>query len=118
MRLMPSGVSVGWPKRAPSRRIYVMPSRGDLVGVRSPAEGIDGCSVCGSMGAPALAYLPYHNSRGANRPLTRLCLPCVGRAVEAATGWKVMRAWSQWLASSLQAQTYRTSKNADTEPKG
>ena len=107
---------MAWLNTGLSQRIYGMPSRGDLVGVRSPAEGIDGCSVCGSMGAPALAYLPKHNSRGANRPLTRFCLPCVGRAVEAATGWKVMRAWSQWLASSLQAQEYRVNKGQPVAP--
>ena len=107
---------MAWPKRVYSQRTFVMVSRGDLVGVRAPAEGIDGCSVCGAMGAPALAYLPKHNSRGANRPLTRFCLPCVGRAVEAATGWKVMRAWSQWLASSLQAQEYRVNKGQPVAP--
>ena len=96
--------------------MFAMPSRGNLVGVRSPAEGSDGCSVCGSMGAPALAYLPNAGARGSNRPLTRFCLPCVGRAVEAATGWKVMRAWSQWLASSLQAQEYRVNKSQPIAP--
>ena len=101
---------------ANTRVTFAMPSRGDLVGVRAPAEGVDGCSVCGAMGAPALAYLPKHNSRGANRPLTRFCLPCVGRAVEAATGWKVMRAWSQWLASSLQAQEYRVNRGQPVAP--
>jgi len=113
---MLSGDFVAWPKRETSRMISAMPSRGNLVGVRSPADGSDGCSVCGSMGAPALAYLPNAGARGSNRPLTRFCLPCVGRAVEAATGWKVMRAWSQWLASSLQAQEYRVNKSQPIAP--
>ncbi|NDB62164.1 hypothetical protein EB001_27560 [bacterium] len=90
-----------------------MPYKGNLVGVRQPANEADGCAVCGNLGAPALAYLPNPNSRGANRPLTRYCLPCVGRAVEDATGWRVLRAWSQWLASSLQAQEYRVNKSKE-----
>ena len=90
-----------------------MPSRGNLVGVRQPSQEPDGCAVCGNTGAPALAYLPNAGARGSNRPLTRFCLPCVGRGVEDATGWKVIRAWSQWLASSLQAQEYRVNKSKE-----
>ena len=93
-----------------------MPSRGNLVGIRQPAEGELGCAICGAMGAPALGYLPYATPRQTGRPLIRFCLPCVGRAVEAATGWKVMRAWSQWLASSLQAQEYRVNRSQPVAP--
>ena len=105
---------MNWRSVASCHETSAMSSRGNLVGVRAPAEEPDGCAVCGNLGAPALAYLPLPNSRGVNRPLTRFCLPCVGRAVEAATGWKVMRAWSQWLASSLQAQEYRVNKKETT----
>ena len=113
---MLSGVFVAWPKRVYSQRTFAMPSRGNLVGIRQPAEGELGCATCGAMGAPALGYLPYATPRQTSRPLIRFCLPCVGRAVEAATGWKVMRAWSQWLASSLQAQEYRVNKAPSTAP--
>ncbi len=80
-----------------------MPSRGSLVGIRQPADPGAGCAACGNEGAPALAYVPPVTARNQSRPVTRFCLPCVGVAVEAATGWKVLRAWSQGLASSLQA---------------
>ena len=80
-----------------------MPSRGALMGVRQQADPGAGCAVCANEGAPALAYVPPVTARNQSRPVTRFCLPCVGVAVEAATGWKVLRAWSQWLASSLQA---------------
>jgi hypothetical protein len=66
----------------------------------------DGCTVCDNLGAPALLllrHMPGHDYKAS----ARLCLPCVGRAVEQATGWRVMRAWSQWLASSKVGQAMR-----------
>ena len=89
-----------------------LPPRGSvtLVGVRAPSGPDDAaCAKCHATGAPAIALM--HRQAGADWSMVaRLCLPCVGSAVEAATGWKIQRAWSQWLASSLQAQTMRTNK--------
>jgi hypothetical protein len=81
-----------------------------LTPTREPAEPGSGWATCGSLGAPALMLVP----RGPTLPRTprihRLCLPCIGKGVEAATGWKVQRAWSQWLASSIQAHNNRTNR--------
>ncbi len=74
-----------------------------LAGMRSPAEeGQPACSTCGSVGAPAIVLL----KRMPGRDLAivhRFCLPCIGRVCEQATGWRIMAAWSQWLASSKQS---------------
>lgn len=82
-----------------------------LVGVRAPAlHDRAGCAVCGSLGGPAITWVPmFTGERNPPEPV-RYCLPCVGRAVEEATGWKVMRAWSQWLASSVQAANNRVTR--------
>jgi hypothetical protein len=90
-----------------------MVGRWSLAGIRAPAASkADGCVVCRGTGAPALLLMSATGSREL-LPVARLCLPCVARAVEGATGWKVMRAWAQWLASSLHAQTHRTNKETD-----
>lgn len=75
-------------------------ARYSLAGTRSVVEeGQLRCSSCKSTGAPALLLL--HHLPGKDlKPVHRLCLPCIARAVEQATGWKVIRAWAQWLASS------------------
>ena len=82
-------------------------ARYSLAGTRAPVEeGQLRCSSCKSPGAPALLLL--HHLPGKDlKPVHRLCLPCVGRAVEQATGWKVLRAWSQWLASSKLGMALR-----------
>lgn len=74
-----------------------------LAGTRThAADGDTGCIVCRSQLGPAivLSAVSYGNER---HIVARLCLPCVGKAVEGATGWRVMRAWSQWLDSSLRS---------------
>jgi hypothetical protein len=85
-----------------------------LAGIRTPAEvGSTACSACTGVGAPALVLM----ERKGNNDLSiihRLCLPCIGRACEQATGWKIMRAWSQWLASSIQSQTLRAGGGTNT----
>jgi hypothetical protein len=84
--------------------------RYSLAGIRTQSEpGAPGCAVCRSSGAPALILLRHVPAQDLV-PAARLCLPCVGRAVETATGWRVMRAWSQWLASSKVGQELRNSR--------
>jgi hypothetical protein len=84
-----------------------------VVGMKIPAIGDDPvCVACKASGAPAIAVL--HRAPASDwQIVVRICLPCVGSAVEAATGWKIQRAWSQWLASSLQAATMRTNRMGD-----
>ena len=86
-----------------------------LVGVRAPADDHAlGCRICRGVGAPAILLLS--RTGGADWGVeARLCLPCIAKAVEAATGWKVTRAWAQWLSSSLQAQTHRTNKEEPSD---
>jgi hypothetical protein len=84
--------------------------RYSLAGIRTQSEpGGPGCTVCRSIGAPALVLLRHVPTKDLV-PAARLCLPCIGRAVETATGWRVMRAWSQWLASSKVGQQLRNSR--------
>lgn len=91
-------------------RIFAMRSS-HLAGVRFPAlHDRAGCAVCGSPGAPAIIWAAMFTGEAEPPKHVRLCLPCVGRAVEEATGWKVMRAWSQWLASSVQAANNRVTR--------
>lgn len=85
-----------------------MPSNYVLTAIRQPAEQGSECVTCGSGGAPALMLVPSGPTLTKSARVYRLCLPCVGKGVEAATGWKVQRAWSQWLASSIQAHNNRT----------
>lgn len=87
-----------------------MPSNYALTAIREPAEPGSECATCGSVGAPALMLVPSGRSRAVSARIHRLCLPCIGKGVEAATGWKVQRAWSQWLASSVQAHNNRTNR--------
>ena len=87
-----------------------MPSSHVLTANREPAEPGSGCATCGSTGAPALMLVPSGRNIHKTARIYRLCLPCVGKGVEAATGWKVQRAWSQWLASSVQAHNNRTNR--------
>lgn len=77
--------------------------RYSLAGTRADSEP-DGlvCGVCRSSGAPALFVL-RHQSGKELTPTHRFCLPCIGRACENVTGWRIMAAWSQWLASSRQS---------------
>ena len=86
-----------------------------LVGIRVPAEDKAlGCRICKGIGAPALLLLSQTGSSDWE-VVARLCLPCIAKAVEAATGWRVTRAWAQWLSSSLQAQTHRTNKEEPSD---
>lgn len=85
--------------------------RWSLAGARTPDESVLGCVVCGSAGAPALVLLKVSPSHR-NDLVHRLCLPCVGKAVQDATGWKVMNAWSQWLAVSVHSQGIRAEKSS------
>ena len=88
--------------------------RYSLAGIKTPAgEGDLPCSACRGKGAPAIVLLEAANG-GDHVIRHRLCLPCVGRACELATGWRIMRAWSQWLASSLQSATLKPQWADDT----
>ena len=80
--------------------------RYSIVGTRSPADEGFNCATCGSGGAPAL-ILMRHPGGADPEPVVRLCLPCIGRAVEDATKWKVMNAWSQWLSNSRASYELR-----------
>ena len=81
-----------------------------LAGIRTPAEEKAlGCRICRGIGAPAIVLMAQTGSTDWEI-VARLCLPCIAKAVEAATGWKITRAWAQWLASSLEAQSHRTTK--------
>jgi hypothetical protein len=89
------------------------PTLWSLVGTRAPAEtAAVACRVCASTGAPAVVLMSRERGKDWEAQ-TRLCLPCIARAVEGATGWRITRAWAQWLASSQLAQTYRTNKEID-----
>jgi len=83
--------------------------RWSLAGARTPDESVVGCVVCSSAGAPALVLLKVSPSHRGDTTL-RMCLPCVGKGVQDATGWKVMNAWSQWLAVSVHSQGIRAEK--------
>lgn len=91
-----------------------------LAGTRETAEGKAlTCGPCGSSGAPALLLLRRVN--GADwKPTHRFCLPCIGRACERVTGWRIMAAWSQWLASSKLSHTLKAtdwpSSNGEEHP--
>jgi hypothetical protein len=89
------------------------PTHWSLVGTRAPAtEGDLGCRQCTSTGAPAVLLMSRERGKDWETQI-RLCLPCIAIAVEGATGWRIVRAWAQWLASSQLAQTYRTNKEID-----
>lgn len=83
--------------------------RWSLAGARTPSSSGVGCVVCGVDGAPALVLLKVSPSHRSDTTL-RMCLPCVGKGVQDATGWKVMNAWSQWLAVSVHSQGIRAEK--------
>ena len=78
-------------------------ARYTIAGTRAPSEPDQPtCAGCRSTGAPAILLLEKARTEG-YAVRQRLCLPCIARAVEQATGWKVVRAWAQWLASSKVA---------------
>jgi hypothetical protein len=86
------------------------PTLWSLVGTRAPAEtAAVACRVCTTAGAPAVVLMSRERGKDWETQ-ARLCLPCIARAVEGATGWRITRAWAQWLASSQIAQTHRTNK--------
>lgn len=82
-----------------------------LTGDRAhPADGRS-CGACGRDAQPHLVF----NTGGRARIPHAVCLPCVGRAVEQATNWKVMNAWSQWLAQQQSGQQIRALRVAQKE---
>lgn len=89
-------------------------ARYSLAGTRAESEP-DGltCAVCRSTGAPALYLLRGTNGKELT-PTHRLCLPCIGRACEQVTGWRIMAAWSQWLASSRQSWNLKAGWSSNT----
>ena len=95
----------------------VTPRRYSIAGTRAKAEADDlVCSVCRADLAPALVLLEHQMGREL-QVVHRLCLPCIARAVESATGWKVVRAWAQWLASSKLGQTLKGAEDAFNAPR-
>ena len=92
--------------------------RFQLAGIRTPAEAGDlTCSNCRGAGAPAIVLME-RSALYDWKIIHRFCLPCIGKTAEDATGWKIMRAWSQWLASSLQSQTLRANSGTVTPQEG
>lgn len=82
-----------------------------ITGQRSmPLDGTP-CCACGEVAQPHVLLNP--SRKGQMQHV--MCLPCVGRAVESATGWRVMNAWSQWLAQQQSGQRIRLLKIAQKE---
>lgn len=82
-----------------------------LTGNRSMPADESPCVVCGETAQPHLLLNPHRTSSKSHV----LCLPCVGRGVEKATGWKVMNAWSQWLSQQQSGFQIRALKEAQRE---
>lgn len=79
-----------------------------LTGQRSFPEDMRSCSVCGRDAQPHVLF----NSGQRSHIKHVICVPCVGIAVEQATNWKVLNAWSQWLAQQQSGQQIRALKEA------
>ena len=79
-----------------------------ITGNKSMPTGGTTCCACGKVAQPHILLNPAR--KGSTQHV--VCLPCVGRGVEQATGWKVMNAWSQWLAQQLAGIQVRSLKEA------
>lgn len=79
-----------------------------ITGHKSMPVDLSTCCTCGKVAQPHVLINPAR--KGSTQHI--ICLPCVGRAVEGATGWKVMNAWSQWLAQQLSGIEVRNLKEA------
>ena len=91
-------------------------ARHSLVGTRQRAEADEiACVVCRADLAPAVMLIRHRPGHEMDIA-ARLCLPCIARAVEGATGWKIVRAWSQWLASSKLGQHLKNAEDAFNAP--
>ena len=87
-----------------------------IVGIRTPAVLGQGCNQCHGLGSPAIGIMLPRRNKNSDPELVRLCLPCLGKGVESATGWRVMNAWSQWLSGSQISAQIASQKIATTEP--
>ena len=52
------------------------------------------CDVCSEMGT--VAWFGKHDSRGAVRRMSRLCVECIVRAAEAMTGFRFVNQYENW----------------------
>lgn len=82
-----------------------------LTGVRGLPAPERSCSICGKDAQPHVIF----NSGPKSSIQHVICVPCMGRAVEKATGWKVLNAWSQWLAQQLSGIQIRALKEAQQD---
>ena len=87
-----------------------------IVGIRTPAELGQGCNQCHGLGSPAVGIVLPRRNKNSDPEVIRVCLPCLGKGVESATGWRVMNAWSQWLSGSQISAQIASQKIATTEP--
>ena len=87
-----------------------------IVGIRTPAELGQGCNQCHGLGSPAVGIVLPRRNKNSDPEVIRVCLPCLGKGVENATGWRVMNAWSQWLSGSQISAQIASQKLAITAP--
>ena len=87
-----------------------------IVGIRTPADAGQGCNQCHGLGSPAVGVVLPRRNKNSDPEMIRVCLPCLGKGVENATGWRVMNAWSQWLSGSQISAQIASQKLAITAP--
>ena len=71
------------------------------------------CNHCSSHDAPFVRFTHY--GRETNEFYS--CIPCLGKAIQMATGWKVLNTFSQWRLQQITGEKTRAYRQAVLDAK-